>query len=91
MLDLRRYEAVAMLDLPDGEREELAGLFDVIVAGFGALEQIIADGVEPLVTVLDTHNIMREDVAGKLFTRDEILANAPEEYDGYFKVPGTLA
>jgi len=34
---------------------------------------------------------MREDVAVKLLPRDELLANAPEEYDGYFKVPGTLA
>jgi aspartyl-tRNA(Asn)/glutamyl-tRNA(Gln) amidotransferase subunit C len=61
-----------------------------LVTGFKALDQIDTGDAEPLVTVLSVYNVMREDVAEKSFTRDEILINAPEEYDGYFKVPGTL-
>jgi len=81
---------MAMLDLPDAERETLGRLLDDLTKGFAVLEQIDTDGVEPLVTVLSMQNILREDVAGKLLTREEILANAPEQYDGYFQVPGTL-
>ena len=90
MSNIRDYEAMAMLDLPDAERETLGRLLDDLTKGFAVLEQIDTDGVEPLVTVLSMQNILREDVAGKLLTREEILANAPEQYDGYFQVPGTL-
>jgi len=91
MLGIKEYESMAMLDLDDSERDKLGRCFDAITAGFEALEQVCTDGVEPLVTVLNLCNVMRDDVAKKLLTRDEILANAPEEYDGFFKVPGTLA
>ena len=91
MLDIKEYESMAMLDLPDGEREALNRCFDGLVESFKAIERVSADGVQPLVSVLTLHNVMREDIAVKLLTRDEILANAPEEYDGYFRVPGTLA
>ena len=90
MLDIKEYESMAMLDLPDDEREGLDKCFMALVSDFEALEHIDTDGVEPLTTVLHLNNIMREDVSKKLFTRDAMLANAPEEYDGYFKVPGTL-
>jgi len=90
MLDINKYEAMAMIELPDGELELLKGRFDVIAGSFGSLEHIDADGVEPLVTVLDQYNVLREDVSGKLLTREEVLANAPEQYDGYFQVPETI-
>jgi len=84
------YENMAMLDLPDSERVRLAARFDEIVGGFAALDDYDTDGVSPLVSVLDVNNVLREDVAVKLFTRDEVLANAPEKHDGYFQVPATI-
>ena len=90
MIDIRDYEAMAMFDMPDAEREALGKRLNDVAGGFAALERIETDGVKPLVTVLNLNNILREDVAVKLLTRDEILANAPEQYDGYFQGPGTL-
>ena len=90
MIEIKEYEDMAMLEIPDDEREVLSGRFNRLADGFSTLEKIDTDDVEPLVTVLDLHNIMREDVTKKLLPRDEILANAPEQYDGYFQVPGTL-
>ena len=46
--------------------------------------------MQPLVSVLDIKNVLREDIEAKTISRDEILENAPEQYDGYFQVPGTL-
>jgi aspartyl/glutamyl-tRNA(Asn/Gln) amidotransferase C subunit len=40
--------------------------------------------------VLNLQNVLREDAAKKLLSREELLSNAPEQYDGYFQVPGTL-
>ena len=90
MMDIKEYEDMAMIDMPDAERETLSRRFEALVGGFTTLEKIGTDGLAPLVTVLDLHNIMREDVTNKLLPRDEILANAPEQYDGYFQAPGTL-
>ena len=90
MHGFRDYENMAMLDLPDCEREVLGGRLSGLADSFAALDGIDADGVEPLVTVLGLQNVMREDVAEKLFSRDELLANAPERHDGYVQVPGTI-
>ena len=90
MFDVGKYEGAAMIELSDEERAELAERAGSIADGFARLDGIDVEGVEPLVTVLDVCNVMREDVAAKLLSRDEIMANASEEYDGYFKVPGTL-
>ena len=90
MYDIKKYETVAMLCLSDAEREQLGGLVEALEAGFGGLGKVDTEGVEPLVSVLSIHNVLREDIAEKNFSRDEIMENALEQYDGYFQVPGTL-
>ena len=59
-------------------------------ARLGLVFVIDTAGAEPLVTVLNVQNILREDVVKKIVTRDELLSGAPEEYGGYFQVPKTL-
>ena len=81
---------MAKLDLPEDEKEILSNQLDRLIEGFSALETLDTRGVEPLSSVLDIHNILRDDVVKKSFTRDEILSNAPEQYDGCFQVPKTL-
>ena len=90
MLDIKKYEAMAKLDLPEGERKSLSSRVDFLIESFGALDDIDVSGVEPLVTVLDISNAMREDNEIKVITRDELLSNAPEQYGGYFQVPKTV-
>ena len=90
MPDIKDFEAMAMLDLSETERALLSTKLTDLTRGFETLERIDTKGVEPLVTVIDMHNVMREDIPVKLMPREEILANAPEQYDGYFQVPGTL-
>ena len=90
MIDMKKYEALAKIDLPESERQWLAGRAEELIKSFSALESVDASGIEPLVTVLNTGNILRDDVAKKFITRGELLSNAPEQYDGYFQVPKTL-
>ena len=84
------YERMAMLDLSDTERVRLMECFDEITSGFAVLDDFDVSEVEPLVSVLDLHNVMREDVAVKFISRDELLKNAPESNDGYFLVPAAI-
>jgi len=90
MNDIKNFEATVMLDLSAGERELIKEYIEDLENGFTALEPIATGGTEPLTTVLDEKNILRDDVASKTFTRDEILSNAPEQNDGFFVVPGTI-
>jgi len=89
-MNTKPYEAMAKLDLLENEREWISARADMLVESFTALGSINTDGVEPLVTVLDIQNILREDICVRTVTREELLANAPERYDGYFQVPKTL-
>jgi aspartyl-tRNA(Asn)/glutamyl-tRNA(Gln) amidotransferase subunit C len=84
------YENMAMLELPESERASLNERFDVLVDGFSALDKYDTSGVLPLVTVLDLHNVLREDVPEKFMPREDLLKNAPEHHDGYFQVPATI-
>ena len=90
MRDFTDYERMAMLDLSDSERDLIRKRFDELAGGFSALDAFDTDGVEPLVSVLDLNNVLREDAAKKFFSRDELLANAPEQHDGYFQVPAAI-
>ena len=90
MQNIENYEAIAKFDLSDTERQWVSGRMKMLMESFAALGGVDTSGVEPLVTVLDIQNVLREDIAVKQFTRDEILSNAPEQYDGYFQVPRTL-
>ena len=90
MKDFREYEAMAKLDLSEQEREWLSERAEKLIEEFSALEKIDTSNTEPLVTVLDLRNILREDTVKMIITREELLSNAPEQYDGCFQVPKTL-
>ena len=89
-MDIKRFEAMAKLDLSEEERQLISSRVDSLVDCFSALEGIDTSGVEPLVTVLDIQNVMRDDIVKKLIPREELLSNAPDKYDGYFRVPKTI-
>ena len=90
MKQFKDYENMAMLDLSELERERLQARFDEIVGDFSMLDVLDTEGVEPLVTVLDLQNIMREDVASKPISADELFRSSNEQRDGYFRVPAAI-
>ena len=83
---MQEYERMAKLELSESEREALREQ----VKGLSALDGISVDGAAPLVTVLEIENVLREDAAHKTFSRETLLSNAPEQYDGYYQVPRTV-
>lgn len=81
---------IVKIHLTEAERDSVSRNMDFFRAGFDELETIDTKNADPLVTVLDIINIMREDIAVKNLSRDEILWNAPESYDGFFRAPRTI-
>ena len=90
MENIKEFEATAKLSLPESERKTISGKAEMLIKSFNELENAGADGLEPMVTVLDIQNVLRRDVSVKKFTREEMLKNAPEQYDGYFQAPKTI-
>ena len=89
-MDIKRFESMAKLDLSEEERQLISSRVDSFVEGFSTLEDIDTSGIEPLVTVLDFQNVLRDDIVKKSITREELLSNAPDKHEGYFRVPRTI-
>ena len=90
MENISDYERMAMFELSDTERPALSKRFNSILSGFTLLDEHDTSNVLPLVSVLDDINTIRDDVAVKSISRDELLSNAPEQQDGYICVPGAI-
>ena len=54
------------------------------------LSELDTEGVEPMSHVFHVSNVFREDVVTNSDDRDNLLANAPEQKDGCYKVPKTF-
>ncbi|NLB17234.1 MAG: Asp-tRNA(Asn)/Glu-tRNA(Gln) amidotransferase subunit GatC [Syntrophomonadaceae bacterium] len=89
-LTIKEVEHVALLarlNLSPGEKEIFAQQLGSILEYFGMLNRLSTDGVEPLAHVLPLANVMRDDVTWLPLLKEDILANAPLEEEGQFKVP----
>ena len=90
MSKLEKYEPMAKLSLEGEERAWAEDIIERLEKEFDAFEAIDTEGVEPMVTVLELTNVLREDVSEQIVSRETLLENAPAEYDGYFEVPRTI-
>ena len=84
---LRRLELLNQLRLTEEEKERVLSFFEQRSADLATLDSIDTAEVERMVHVMPILTVVREDVAKKLFTRDELQKSAPESYDGYWQVP----
>ena len=84
---LVKLEKLNQLLLTDDERASLMSFFDKAEGDFEKLNEVNTDNTERMVHVMPMTNVIREDVEKKLFTRDELQADAPESMDGYWQVP----
>jgi len=90
MVDLKTLESLSKINLLDEEKNKAYEFFEFWIEKFDMLENVDTENVEPLVTVSSLVNVMREDKAYKMLSREELLENAPEQNDGYFVVPRIL-
>ena len=84
------YESMAKLELAEPERTEIENRFNEVTSKFSELENYETNDTQPLVTVLETFNILREDTTSKFMSREKLLSNAPEQHDRYFQVPAAI-
>ena len=51
------------------------------------MNEVDTTNVKPMTQVIDFVNVMREDKVYYEHTKEELMSNAPEEENGFFKVP----
>lgn len=81
---------LAKLELSDEEREQAKKDMERMLDYIDQLNELDTTDVEPMSHVFQVQNVFREDVVTNGDERKCILANAPGEKDGMFKVPRTV-
>ena len=78
---------LAKLELSDEEKEQAK---QDMLEYVSKLNELDTDSVEPMSHAFPVSNVFREDVVTNGDDRDNLLANAPEQKDGCYKVPKTF-
>lgn len=81
---------LAKLELSAEEKEEAKKDMGRMLDYIDKLNELDTTGVEPMSHVFPVSNVFREDAVANADERDSILANAPQQKDGAFKVPRTV-
>lgn len=88
--EVARLAALARIDLTDAELDQFAGELSVIVDAVAMVSANVDPEVPATSHPFVVYNVFRDDVAGDLLDRDELLEAAPEAEDGMFVVPQIL-
>ena len=78
---------LARLEVRDDELDHLATELSNILTFVEQLAEVNTDGVAPMASVAHIELTLRDDVVSDGDCRDKVLANAPEQQDGFFLVP----
>ena len=81
---------LAKLELSCEEKENAKADMEKMLDYIDILNELDTEGVAPLSHVFPVNNVFREDAVVNGDDRENILANAPEQKDGAFKVPRTM-
>ena len=90
MQDVEHVANLARLNLSAEEKEQFAGQLNAILKYADKLNELDTSNIEPTSHVLPLANVMREDEVRPSWPIEQVLANAPDEEDGHFKVPAVL-
>lgn len=88
--DVLHVAGLARLELSEDEVSKYEEELNDVLKFMDKLNELDTEGIEPSAHVLDINNVFREDEVQESFDVEEILANAPEREDDYFKVPSIL-
>ncbi len=78
---------LARLSLTEDEKKQFAEQLGRIIDNFNELSEVDTAGVEPLCHALPVVNVLRDDEVKPSVGREKLMANAPCEENGFFRVP----
>ena len=84
--DVEYIANLAMLELSEEEKDKYRTQLAKILDYVSKLNQLDTENIEPTAHVLPLQNVFREDEVDTSLSQKEVLSNAPEKEDNYFKV-----
>jgi len=81
---------LARLEVSEDEKAMFARQLSGILTYMDQLKELETKGVEPPATVLPTDNVFRDDDVRPSLLQEKALSNAPDQADGFFRVPKIL-
>ena len=90
IVDVEHIAHLARLALTPDEIEQYRQQLSDILDHFETLRQLDTSTVAPTATVLPLRTIMRRDEIHPSLPTDDALANAPDQHDGFFRVPAVF-
>lgn len=85
--DVEHVAKLARLELSEEEKEKFTSQLGDVLKYVEQMNEVDTSNVEPMAHAIDFVNVMREDVVKYEQTKDELMKNAPDAEDGFFKVP----
>lgn len=87
---IKQIAVLAKLTVTEAEVERYVPQMKKILDHFSELESLDTQHVDPLITPVDLKSYMREDIAVKNISTEELLETAPEKVGALFKVPPVI-
>lgn len=81
---------LARLGISETEVEKAREELSNILENFEVLQQVDTSGVPPTTQSITLQNVMKDDEASASLPRTQILANAPQKEEDFFKVRAVL-
>ena len=85
--DVEHVAKLARLELSEEEKVKFSKQLGDILKYVEQMNEVDTTGVEPMSHAIDVYNVMRDDVEIYEQTKEELMANAPEQEGDFFKVP----
>jgi aspartyl-tRNA(Asn)/glutamyl-tRNA(Gln) amidotransferase subunit C len=84
---IKNVAGLARMRLSPEEEALFSGQLNNILAYMDKINELDTKGIEPMSHVIAMGNVLREDTPKPCLSNKEALNNAPDEKDGFFKVP----
>ena len=88
--EVRHVALLARLGVTEAELEKFSHQLSDILENFEILQEVDTTDIEPTAHPIPIHTVLREDQARPSLNPEEVLANAPHEEDGHFRVRAVL-
>lgn len=88
--EVLRLATLCRLSLSEEEMERFQEQLSHILENFEVMQQVDTSDVPPTAYPIPLENVVREDEVAPSLPQSDILANAPHQEEGYFRVKAVL-
>src|SRR5690348_11898630 len=88
--DVERVAYLARLGLTEEEKDQLQQQLAAILDSIAVLQELETDHIAPTSRVVALQNVTRSDAVCPSLPTEDVLANAPDRQEGYFRVHAVL-